>query len=97
MTPKQAATAIAAILESLEDKQLPKPDKVEQKDDGATPVVWFGGHGYHLGSTRNGWGEALVGNYRRDGISQMFEMERVHRMEAKVCAERAARAQAVTG
>lgn len=87
MTRKQAAVAIAAILESLDDGQLPKPTKVEKSDDGLD-IVWFGGHGFHLGSTRNGWGEALIGNYRRRGIAEMFDMERVHRMEAAACAER---------
>lgn len=87
MTPRQAKVAIAAILESLDDKQLPRPSKVEETKE-RTPCVWFGSHGFYLGSTTNGWGDALIGDYRRRGIDQMLEMERVHRMEAAFCAKR---------
>lgn len=92
MNRTQAATAIAAILESLDDKHLPKPSSVEETEE-RTPIVWFDSHGFHLGSTRDGFG-AKVGDYRKRGIAQMMQMERVHRLEAAHCAERDAQVSA---
>jgi hypothetical protein len=79
MTPAQARIAIGAILDTLADSQLPKPSKVEERD--GDTVVWFGGHGYHIGSGRNGFGETIVTDYRARGIQGAMEQERVNRIE----------------
>lgn len=78
MNIKEARKAIAAILDSIPDSALPVPDKVEQDGDYG-PIVWWGGHGHHIASTRNGKGEPNPEGYRNSATWQPIEMEMVYR------------------
>lgn len=78
MNIKEAQAAIAAILDSIPDSDLPKPDRIDQDADYG-PTVWWGGHGYHIASPRNGKGEPNPESYRRDAAWQPIEMEIVYR------------------
>lgn len=81
MNVKQARAAIEAILDAVPDSALPKFDKVEVRDDGQT-VVWWGSHGYHLGSaTRNGVRNPE--NYRDRASWEAIEHEAVRRADRR--------------
>lgn len=80
MNIKEARAAIEGILASIPDSELPPFDKVEERD-GKT-IVWWGGHGAHLGTaTRNGERDPL--NYRRTGSWDAVEGEMTHRADRK--------------
>jgi hypothetical protein len=81
VTRRQAVAAIKAILESIDDKSLPKPTEIEERD-GRT-IIWFGGQGFHVGSTKDGWGPKR-GDYRVSGVSSALEHEVVHRAEQRL-------------
>lgn len=79
MKRNEAISAIKAILAAIDDKELPKPSRIEQ-EDGKT-LVWFGGHGRYLGSAkRNGEREPLI--YRDKAVQEALEMEATYRLDA---------------
>lgn len=79
MKRKHAYEAIKAILATIDDDELPKPDKVKKEEDGRT-VVWFGGMGRVLGSgTRNGRREPLI--YHERAASDAIQLEAVYRLD----------------
>ncbi|SEE83388.1 hypothetical protein SAMN04489740_2717 [Arthrobacter alpinus] len=84
MKYETAVEAIKAILAAVPDDELPKPSKIKKSAEG-TPVVWFGGRGYHLGSatsSRNG-GEKKRNplNYRNHAVYDALIGETVTRLD----------------
>lgn len=75
----EAANLIRAILDRIPDDDLP-----DARMDGN--VAWFGSHGYHIGESLIN-GKPGPANHRRTGLSELFERERAHRLEAAHWAE----------
>lgn len=84
MTLTSAEAAIRAILAALPDSELPK-GRTEKEGD--STLVWFGGHGYHLGSAkkRKAGGEWTRNpeTYRDDAVREAIEHEAVYRLDLK--------------
>lgn len=80
MNIKTAQAAIRAILAAIPDDELPKFDRVEQRD-GKT-IVWWGGNGYHLGSATSG-GKRDVKHHHRCAPWDAIEREMVYRADRK--------------
>lgn len=80
MTPHQAKVAIAAILESLADSQLPKSSRIEDPNGQGGKTVWFGSTGWYIGSTKVN-GVPARGDYRTYAIEELLQRETVHRTE----------------
>lgn len=80
MKIKEARNAIEAILASIPDSELPKFDKVEQRE-GRT-IVWWGGTGRHLGTAKaRGVRDPLV--HRRTGSWDAIEAEMTCRADSR--------------
>lgn len=74
LTRAEATRLIRDILDRVPDAALPEP-----RMEGT--VAWFGSHGYHIGSaTING--KPGPADHRRSGISDLFDREAAHRLEA---------------
>lgn len=82
MNIREAQDAIKAILEQIPDEELPDFDRVEISRDG-TPVAWWGGHGHHLGSAKQG-GKRRPLNYREHGAWDAIEGEMVYRADKRL-------------
>jgi hypothetical protein len=80
MNIKQARAAIEAILAAIPDSELPKFDKVEERD-GKT-IVWWGGTGHHLGTARHGE-ERDPSIHRRAGSWDAIEAEMTYRADVR--------------
>lgn len=78
MNVKEAREAIEAILVSIPDNELPEFDKIEDDPDYG-PVAWWGSHGYHIASSRDGNGEPNPLSYRASGAWHAIEQEMVAR------------------
>jgi hypothetical protein len=74
LTRAEAATLIRDILARIPDHQLPK---ARMEDN----VAWFGSHGFHIGSGTVG-GVPGPYDHRRSAISDLFDRESAHRLEA---------------
>lgn len=80
MNRNAAANIITAAIEAIDDDQLPKPDGIEERD-GRT-IAWFGGTGYHLGSTRDGFGEHIPGgSHRNTAVWEALVHEALYRLD----------------
>ena len=78
MNLREARKAIADILSSIPDDQLPKPTKFENRE--YKLLAWFGPTGHHLGkATNNGFRNPLV--IREFGIDHAIEQEAVCRLD----------------
>lgn len=78
MNIKQARAAIEAILAAIPDDEMPKFDKVEQRDGDV--IVWWGGCGHHLGSAMSA-GQREPNIHRRSGSWDAIEGEMVARAD----------------
>lgn len=76
----EARAAIAAIVEAIPDGELPKPSKVEGADT-ERPCVWFGSHGFHVGSGKRGGEPHPVDWHRSTAIQDLFDREAAQRYE----------------
>jgi len=84
MRAYEAEALIIAILEQVDDAHLPE-GKLEHTNDGKT-ILWFGGHGRHLGSATSGDPRTNQARrdpevYRRDAARNALELEAVYRAD----------------
>lgn len=80
----EAEALIIAVLEQVDDAQLPE-GRIEHTHDGKT-ILWFGGHGMHLGSATSGDPRTNEARrdpevYRRDAARQALELEATYRAD----------------
>lgn len=92
LTLAEAHEAISAILARIPDHLLPQPriEKGDRFDSKYGDTHWFGGHGYYVGSCRDGKGDPIPNNFRRTATSYAFEQESMQRREDEHWAARAA-------
>lgn len=77
----EARRAIEGILADIPDDALPEFDRAELEEDGRV-TVWWGGHGYTLGSaTRNGRRDPAI--YHERASWDAIEAEMVHRADRR--------------
>lgn len=90
MNLHEAGVAIRAILDEIPDHLLPRPTKTDQyRHEEYGTCHWFGGHGYYLGSCRDGKGNPIPNDFRLSGISALFELETMQRLESAFWNEKA--------
>lgn len=77
MSYNEARDAILAILDRVPTHALPE-GRIEHYN-GKT-ILWFGGHGRHLGSARRG-DERDPSIYHRDAAATALELEAVYRAD----------------
>jgi len=90
MNLHEARKAIAAILEQIPESELPEPTRREDfSHEKYGTCYWFGSHGYYVGSCRDGKGNAIPSSFREDGLFDLFDREKMERLERAYWAEKA--------